>query len=371
MAVHLSRAGHRGGEPDGDSRRTADQPPHHLRHGDEFLLRAALWPARSTPWPACRRALQMLANAPGKFVGRNTQYSTAAASADQFFEVLATSPADFDAWVAKGQARRRASSMPPPTPSSPRRAPAGADHLLFGVRAQALRFRSSPSTPTPTRRRAPARHRPRRAEIERMFGKLTIEALPLYSAIAATGALVTVGGAFVVVRRRHLAQGVEVSVDRVADQRRPQAHRRHVHRAGADHAAARLRRRHHDARPAGDRAEQRRATCRPSTTTRSSAAHGTIMIFFVAMPFVTGLMNIVVPLQIGARDVAFPFLNSRQLLADRRPAPRWSWSSLVIGEFARTGWTGYPPLFRASSTARASASTTGSGRCRSAASARR
>ena len=39
-------------------------------------------------------------------------------------------------------------------------------------------------------------------------------------------------------------------------------------------------------------------------------AHGVIMIFFVAMPFVTGLMNYVVPLQIGARDVAFPFLNN-------------------------------------------------------------
>ncbi len=39
-------------------------------------------------------------------------------------------------------------------------------------------------------------------------------------------------------------------------------------------------------------------------------AHGVIMIFFVAMPLVTGLMNFVVPLQIGARDVAFPFLNN-------------------------------------------------------------
>jgi len=53
---------------------------------------------------------------------------------------------------------------------------------------------------------------------------LTIEALPLYSAIAATGALVTVARVRRL-RRRHLAQGVEVSVDRVADQRRPQAHR--------------------------------------------------------------------------------------------------------------------------------------------------
>ncbi|RMJ17622.1 hypothetical protein PHISP_08836, partial [Aspergillus sp. HF37] len=39
-------------------------------------------------------------------------------------------------------------------------------------------------------------------------------------------------------------------------------------------------------------------------------AHGVIMIFFVAMPFITGLMNYLVPLQIGARDVSFPFLNN-------------------------------------------------------------
>jgi cytochrome o ubiquinol oxidase subunit 1 len=43
------------------------------------------------------------------------------------------------------------------------------------------------------------------------------------------------------------------------------------------------------------------------------SSHGTIMIFFMAMPFLTGLINIVVPQQIGARDVAFPFLNSVSL----------------------------------------------------------
>ena len=72
-------------------------------------------------------------------------------------------------------------------------------------------------------------------------------------------------------------------------------------------------------------------------------AHGVIMIFFVAMPLVTGLMNFVVPLQIGARDVAFPFLNNFSF---------WMTTfggglvmvSLFVGEFARTGWLAYPPL---------------------------
>ena len=40
------------------------------------------------------------------------------------------------------------------------------------------------------------------------------------------------------------------------------------------------------------------------------SAHGTIMIFFAAMPLMIGLMNFVVPLQLGVRDVAFPTLNS-------------------------------------------------------------
>ncbi|MGP1956900.1 MAG: cytochrome o ubiquinol oxidase subunit I [Arsenophonus sp. NC-PE1-MAG3] len=72
-------------------------------------------------------------------------------------------------------------------------------------------------------------------------------------------------------------------------------------------------------------------------------AHGVIMIFFMATPFVVGLMNLIVPLQIGARDVAFPFLNSLSF---------WLFVvgvilinlSLGIGEFAQTGWLAYPPL---------------------------
>ncbi len=73
------------------------------------------------------------------------------------------------------------------------------------------------------------------------------------------------------------------------------------------------------------------------------SAHGTIMIFFVAMPLVIGLMNFAVPMQLGIRDVAFPTMNSISfwltasgvLLANL---------SLALGEFARTGWVAYPPL---------------------------
>jgi cytochrome o ubiquinol oxidase subunit 1 len=73
------------------------------------------------------------------------------------------------------------------------------------------------------------------------------------------------------------------------------------------------------------------------------SAHGTIMIFFVAMPFVVGLMNFAVPLQLGVRDVAFPVLNSISFWLTAAGVLLVN-VSLVIGEFARTGWLAYPPL---------------------------
>ncbi|RSM22290.1 cytochrome o ubiquinol oxidase subunit I [Aeromonas salmonicida] len=72
-------------------------------------------------------------------------------------------------------------------------------------------------------------------------------------------------------------------------------------------------------------------------------AHGVIMIFFVAMPLVIGLMNIVVPLQIGARDVAFPFLNNISFWFTAAAVVLIN-VSLAVGEFAQTGWLAYPPL---------------------------
>jgi cytochrome o ubiquinol oxidase subunit 1 len=73
------------------------------------------------------------------------------------------------------------------------------------------------------------------------------------------------------------------------------------------------------------------------------SAHGTIMIFFVGMTFMIGLMNFVVPLQLGIRDVAFPTLNSVSLWLTASGILLTN-MSLVIGEFARTGWLVYPPL---------------------------
>ena len=73
------------------------------------------------------------------------------------------------------------------------------------------------------------------------------------------------------------------------------------------------------------------------------SAHGVIMIFFMAMPFVIGLMNVVMPLQIGARDVAFPYLNSMSFWFTVAGAMLVN-VSLVVGEFAHTGWLAYPPL---------------------------
>jgi cytochrome o ubiquinol oxidase subunit I len=73
------------------------------------------------------------------------------------------------------------------------------------------------------------------------------------------------------------------------------------------------------------------------------SAHGTIMIFFVAMPLVVGLMNFAVPLQLGVRDVAFPTLNSVSFWLTATGVLLVN-LSLVVGEFARTGWLAYPPL---------------------------
>ena len=174
-----------------------------------------------------------------------------------------------------------------------------------------------------------------------MFGRLTLEALPLYSAIAAGGALVTVGGALVVAIAitwlgawRYLWTEWFTSVD----------HKR----IGVMYivlALIMLLRGFVDAIMM--RAQQAMALnaggyLPPEHFDQIFSSHGTIMIFFMAMPFMTGLINIIVPLQIGTRDVAFPFLNSLSLWLTAAGAGLVM-VSLVIGKFSTAGWTGYPP----------------------------
>ena len=72
------------------------------------------------------------------------------------------------------------------------------------------------------------------------------------------------------------------------------------------------------------------------------STHGSIMIFFMAMPFLTGIINFVLPLQLGARDVSFPLLNSISLWLTAGGAGLMM-VSLVIGKFSTGGWSGYPP----------------------------
>lgn len=81
-----------------------------------------------------------------------------------------------------------------------------------------------------------------------------------------------------------------------------------------------------------------------STFQQVFTAHGSIMIFFVAMGLMFGLINLVLPLQLGARDVAFPFLNSISFWLFAMGALLMNLSLVIGGEFAATGWLAYPPL---------------------------
>lgn len=81
----------------------------------------------------------------------------------------------------------------------------------------------------------------------------------------------------------------------------------------------------------------------PSHFQQVFTAHGTTMIFFVGMGVVFALVNFILPLQIGARDVAFPFLNSLSFWLFASGA-MFIMVSLIVGKFSGTGWVAYPPL---------------------------
>ena len=174
-----------------------------------------------------------------------------------------------------------------------------------------------------------------------MLGKLTFEALPFYSWVAMSGALVTVLGGvivFVVITYlgawRYLWNEWLTSVD----------HKK-IGIMYIVMALVMLIRGFVDAIMM--RAQQAIALnsegyLPPEHFEQIFSSHGTIMIFFMAMPFVSGLFNIVMPQQIGARDVAFPFMNAVSLWLTAAGAALVL-VSLVVGKFSEAGWTGYPP----------------------------
>ncbi|MEX3008814.1 cytochrome o ubiquinol oxidase subunit I [Hoeflea sp. TYP-13] len=175
-----------------------------------------------------------------------------------------------------------------------------------------------------------------------MLGKLTIDALPFYSWVAMSGAAVTVFGGLAVVilvtylgAWRYLWTEWLTSVD----------HKK-IGIMYIVMALVMLIRGFIDAIMM--RAQQAVALnsegyLPPEHFEQIFTSHGTIMIFFMAMPFVAGLFNIVTPQQIGARDVAFPFMNSISLWLTAAGAGLVL-ISLVVGKFSEAGWTGYPPF---------------------------
>jgi cytochrome o ubiquinol oxidase subunit 1 len=176
-----------------------------------------------------------------------------------------------------------------------------------------------------------------------VFGRLTWDAIPLHDPILiATFAMVVIGGGSLVAALTHykvwgyLWQEWITSID----------HKRigvmymilgfvMLMRGFSDAILMRV----HQAFAFGDSA----GFLPPDHYDQIFTAHGVIMIFFVAMPFVVGLMNYIVPLQIGARDVAFPFLNNLSFWMTAAGAGLVM-VSLFIGQFAKTGWLAYPPL---------------------------
>ncbi len=110
-----------------------------------------------------------------------------------------------------------------------------------------------------------------------------------------------------------------------------------------DHAAARLRRRAHDARASIHRLRRQQGFCRRTNYDQIFTAHGMIMIFFVAMPFVTGLMNFARGRCRSAPRRGLPVPEQLQLLDDR--VRRHAGDGLAVHRRVLPGhWLAYPPL---------------------------
>jgi cytochrome o ubiquinol oxidase subunit 1 len=174
-----------------------------------------------------------------------------------------------------------------------------------------------------------------------MLGKLNFDALPFYSGIALTGAIITVFGGLAVIalitwfgKWGYLWSNWLISID----------HKK-IGIMYITLALIMLMRGFVDAimmRTQQAVALNSQGYLPPGHFDQIFTSHGTIMIFFLAMPFLTGLINIVVPQQIGARDVSFPFMNSISLWLTVSAAALVM-VSLVIGKFSTAGWSAYPP----------------------------
>src|SRR5690606_37941556 len=169
----------------------------------------------------------------------------------------------------------------------------------------------------------------------------TIEAFPFYSAIAATGAAITVLGAVSVIAViTYFRAWRLVLFDWISSLDHKKIGIMYVMLA-----LVMLMRGFIDA--AMMRSQQAIASGNdgylpPEHFDQIFSSHGTIMIFFMAMPFLSGLINHSMPQQIGARDVAFPFMNAISLWLTAAGAGLVL-ISLVVGKFSTAGWSGYPP----------------------------
>jgi cytochrome o ubiquinol oxidase subunit 1 len=174
-----------------------------------------------------------------------------------------------------------------------------------------------------------------------IFGRLTVDSLPFYSTIAASGAAITVLGALSVMAViTYFGAWRLVLFDWVSSLDHKKIGIMYVMvalvmllRGFVDAALMRSQQ---------AIAYNNEGYLPPDHFDQIFSSHGTIMIFFMAMPFLSGLINLIMPQQIGARDVAFPFMNSVSLWLTAAGAGLVL-ISLVIGKFSTAGWTGYPP----------------------------
>ena len=130
-------------------------------------------------------------------------------------------------------------------------------------------------------------------------------------------------------------------VDRVDDEPRPQEDRHHVFCILRHYDCPRSYQGAVDAHAAGH-CHRHPGIVSPDHFAQLFSTHGTIMVFFVGMPLLSGLMNFAMPLQIGARDVAFPYMNSISLWLTVGGGIMMM-ASLVFGDFSTGGVERYPP----------------------------